>query len=273
MSMTIDAHIHLDLYEEKRRSSLLQEAKRDNVAAVVAVSMHLASSKEVRTLSEKDPSFIIPAYGFHPEQPFPSEEESLELLDWMQQRYNAGEAFAIGEVGLPYYSRTEEEAEGALFDEKPYLMLLDRFSAMAAAWDRPIVLHAVYEDAEKAFRILQKHQVQTAHFHWFKGDDNIAEQLAAAGYYISVTPDVEYEPEIQHIVRNYPLELMMVETDGPWRFEGSCKGQETVPAMATKVIQTIAALKGLDTKKAAEIIAANTNRCYAKAKYQAEPKQ
>jgi TatD DNase family protein len=38
------------------------------------------------------------------------------------------------------------------------------------------------------------------------------------GYFISVTPDVVYDEEIQLLVQRYPLEQMMIETDGPWPF-------------------------------------------------------
>ena len=68
------------------------------------------------------------------------------------------------------------------------------------------------------------------------------------GYFISVTPDVCYEKEIQRLVHLYPLEQMMVETDGPWPFEGPFQSQITHPSMIHQSIKVIADIKKLPLK-------------------------
>jgi TatD DNase family protein len=260
----IDAHIHIDLYEAELREELLERAFAEGVAAVVAVSMHLESAIVNREIALRYAGRVHPAYGFHPEQPIPAAKELDELFEWIRLRHEAGESFAIGEVGLPYYTRTEvEQAEVEMFfDEKPYLQLLDRFAALAAELDRPLVLHAVYEDASKACDIMERHGVRRAHFHWFKGDTEVIRRMAASGYMVSVTPDIAYEAEIQQLVRQYPIELLMVETDGPWPFEGAYAGQQTRPAMAVEAAKHIANVKQLPAEQVAEILLANTRRFY-----------
>jgi TatD DNase family protein len=262
LASCIDAHLHVDLYEEEERARLLKEAFEEGVECVVAVSMHLASSITNYELALQNPGRLHPAYGFHPEQPIPSAAEMDSLFDWIRMRHEAGERFAIGEVGLPYYTRSEAEAAGKRFDEQPYLALLDRFAALAAALDRPIVLHAVYEDADKACDILAKHNVRRAHFHWFKGSEAAVSRMAASGYMISVTPDVAYEEEIRRLAERYPIELMMVETDGPWPFEGPYAGKPTRPAMAADAAKHIAAIKQLPVQETAKRLLANTRRFY-----------
>ena len=78
----------------------------------------------------------------------------------------------------------------------------------------PIVLHAVYEDADIVCDLLEKYKVSRAHFHWFKGSDETMKRMMRNGYYISITPDVLHKEKIRKIVSYYPLEYMMVETDG-----------------------------------------------------------
>ncbi|GGG12753.1 TatD family hydrolase [Paenibacillus abyssi] len=258
----IDAHIHIDLYPEPERGAMLDEAFTSGLQAVIAVSMHLESCKVNRELKQRYGGRVITAYGYHPEQPLPDEAELDSLYNWIRERHGEGERFAIGEVGLPYYSRTEAEAAGRLFDEAPYEALLERFVALAAELDLAVVLHAVYEDADKACALLEKYEVQRAHFHWFKGAPETVERMIARGYRISVTPDVAYEPEIQAIVRRYPLELMMAETDGPWPFEGPYEGKRTHPLMVKDVVAKIAELKGVAFPAAAEQIRSNTELLY-----------
>ncbi|MBD2871420.1 TatD family hydrolase [Paenibacillus arenilitoris] len=261
-ALCIDAHVHIDLYAEEDRAGLLEDAFSRGVEAVVAVSMHLASSEANRALAQRFPGRVHPAYGFHPEQPIPPAEEIDRLFAWIRERHEAGERFAIGEVGLPYYTRTEAEAAGGRFDEEPYLELLDRFAALASELDRPIVLHAVYEDADKACDLLERNGVRRAHFHWFKGSESVMRRMARSGYMISVTPDVAYEDEIRPIAERYPLELMMVETDGPWPFEGPYAGRATRPEMAADAASRIAALRGLPAEETGRRLLANTRRFY-----------
>ncbi|XEC96998.1 TatD family hydrolase [Paenibacillus tarimensis] len=258
----IDAHLHIDLYDEREQEKLLDEAFKAGVEAVVAVSMHLASCMRNRELAQRFKGRVMPAYGFHPEQPLPPAEEQEALLGWIRARHRAGERFAIGEVGLPYYTRTGAAAAGEPFDEAPYIALLERFVAMAAELDRPIALHAVYEDADKACDLLERHGVKRAHFHWFKGSPKTMRRMIAKGYRISVTPDVAYEPEIRAIVSQYPLELMMAETDGPWPFEGPYEGRRTCPAMVRDVAASIAKLKGLPLKETLRAIRNQTASFY-----------
>lgn len=258
----IDAHIHLDHYGEEEREGMLARTFAEGAAAVVAVSMHLQSAKANRKLAQAYPNRVHPAYGFHPEQPLPGAEELEELFSWIRSRHAEGEKFAIGEVGLPYYTRTEEEAAGRAFDEAPYLALLERFAALAAELDRPIVLHAVYEDADKACDILERCGVRRAHFHWFKGSEETMKRMIAAGYYISVTPDIAYEAEIRTLAEQYPLGLLTAETDGPWPFEGPYEGRMTEPSMSQDAAAHIADIKRVPAELVRSALLENTKKLY-----------
>ncbi|MCM3626004.1 TatD family hydrolase [Paenibacillus glycanilyticus] len=259
----IDAHIHVDSYGEADRQAMLQQAFASGIQAVIAVSMHLESSKVNEQLARQFPGRVHPAYGFHPEQPILPIEEREELFAWIRAKHAEGEAFAIGEVGLPYYSRSAAVEEGLPFNEEPYLDLLDRFALLASELNRPIVLHAVHEDGAKACDIMERHQVKKVHFHWFKGDEATVERMIRLGYMISVTPDVAYENEIRSLVERYPLEQLMAETDGPWPFEGPYEGKMTVPEMVHDVAAHIAAIKQLPEKEVREQLLRNTREFYA----------
>lgn len=229
----IDAHIHLDQYEDHVVSSLLEGLPEQGIESLIAVSMNLASSKRTLELAASYPGLVKPAYGFHPEQALPAEKELNVLLKWITD--HAGSMAAIGEIGLPYYSRTEAVERGEAWDMAPYIQLLDRLLGLAARLGKPVVLHAVYEDAWTVCDLLEQHGLTQAHFHWFKGPAATVDRMISRGYYISFTPDILYEPEIQELARRYPPELVMAETDGPWPFEGPYAGRTTHPAMVHDV--------------------------------------
>ncbi|MDM5307758.1 TatD family hydrolase [Peribacillus frigoritolerans] len=251
----IDSHIHLDKYDIVKRKQILKDMEKVQLESLLTVSMNLASSINNYQLSLKD-SRIKPAFGFHPEQPLPSDEEVNELLSWMREhRHNM---VAIGEVGLPYYLRQENPN----IDNSAYIVMLERFLTLAKEIEKPVILHAVHEDAPIVCDLLDKHQITRAHFHWFKGDIRTVERMAEKGYRISITPDVCYEREIQELVSAYPLKLMMIETDGPWPFEGVFSGEWTHPGMMHDSVRQIASIKGLPIEDVYEALYQNTKDFY-----------
>jgi TatD DNase family protein len=257
-----DTHIHLDLYGPEERNRMLEEAWGSGIAGVVSVSMGMDSCLVNHKLALRHHGRIMPAYGHHPEQS-PLDADSLQVLcDWIREREEEQESFAIGEVGLPYYTRKEAEDKGDAFDLLPYMRQLEGFIRLAAELDRPIVLHAVYEDADRVLDLLERHSIRKAHFHWFKGSPYVVTRIIRNGYYISVTPDVLYEPEIRELAAVFPLNRLMVETDGPWPFEGPFAGKQTVPGMVRDVIREISLIRSLDQRDITNIMNDNSRNFY-----------
>ncbi|UFT99634.1 TatD family hydrolase [Radiobacillus kanasensis] len=256
MKTIIDAHIHFDMYKEEEREGLLADLEKNDVESLIAVSYSLSSCKRNLELHQKDYR-IKPAYGHHPEQALPSKEEQLELEKFLL--YELGSMVAIGEVGLPYYMQQTNPS----ISLDPYIQFLERMIVIASQIRKPIILHAVYEHAPIVCELLEKHNVQKAHFHWFKGDLKTVERMIENGYYVSFTPDSLYETEIQSLIQKYPLDQMMVETDGPWAFEGPFQNQRTHPKMIHHVIQQIAQLKQVPLHDVYQQIYQNTKLFYS----------
>ncbi|MBB6453222.1 TatD DNase family protein [Salirhabdus euzebyi] len=251
----IDSHIHFDLYKKDEQSLMLQETEAYEVDALIGVSNHLQSARRNLAFARQYSKLKV-AFGYHPEQPIPTEAEIEHLRNFINEHQN--EMIAIGEVGLPYYLRKENPQ----IPLEPYISMLEKFIVDAKRLDKPIVLHAVYEDAPLVCSLLEKHDVQKAHFHWFKGDSSTVEKMIKNRYFISITPDVLYEQEIQDLVINFPLNQMMVETDGPWPFEGPFQNQMTHPKMMHETIRKIAKLKNIDLANVYEQIYLNTKSFY-----------
>lgn len=251
----IDAHIHLDHYQDEEIESMLADSA--NIDCLLSVSFDLDSCKRNLQLAKTYPK-VKPAFEYHPEQSLPTKIYLEKLLEWMVQHRN--EMIAIGEVGLPYYLRLEQKVSFENYSQ--YIGLLETFIRLAKVWEKPIVLHAVHDDAPVVCDLLEKYGVTKAHFHWFKGDKKTITRMINHGYYISITPDVLYEEEIQQLVDIYPLEQMMVETDGPWPFKGPFLGKITHPNMVMESICVIAKIKNLPKEKVAKIILQNTKEFY-----------
>ncbi|MCM3766980.1 TatD family hydrolase [Neobacillus niacini] len=251
----IDSHIHLDKYKDLEITTILTDV--DWLEAMLSVSTDLQSCLRNLELSRKDQK-VKPAFGFHPEQSLPTEIELNKLLEWIT-KYRT-EMIAVGEVGLPYYMRMDQKVSKAQYGQ--YIDLLEMFIQLARQWDKPIVLHAVYDDAPIVCDLLEKHSMKNAHFHWFKGDTKTMERMIRNGYSISITPEIVYKEKIQRLIEAYPLELIMVETDGPWPFEGPFTGKMTHPKMMKESILSIAKIKNLPETEVADRILEHTKSFY-----------
>lgn len=251
----IDAHIHLDVYEKDDQELIIQDLDRYKVEALISVSQNLNSAKANLRLF-KENSKVKTAFGFHPEQTLPTQSEIIDLQHFIEE--NQDHMIAVGEVGLPYYLRQKDPS----ISIEPYQELLELFIKQAVKLDKPIILHAVYEDAPTVCAMLEKHSIKKAHFHWFKGDEQTIKRMIQNGYFISITPDVLYEKEIQQLVKIYPLALMMVETDGPWEFEGIFKYKRTHPKMIHNIIREIALIKEIDIRTVYGTLYENTKQFY-----------
>lgn len=252
MEKLIDAHIHIDQYDDIEITALAE--KNETIEALVSVSMDLDSCKRNLVLSERFP-IVKPAFGFHPEQLLPTEKELDKLINWMENYKD--KMVAVGEVGLPFFMRNEKKISKS--DYGRYVELLEVFVNIAKKWEKPISLHAVYTDAPVVCDLLEKHSVSKAHFHWFKGDQLTTERMLANGYFVSVTPEVALEePENVSLVQNYSINQIMVETDGPWPFEGPFSGKRTHPHMMKESLKKIAEIKGMDIQDIYKQIRNNT---------------
>jgi TatD DNase family protein len=250
----IDAHIHLDHYTDQDVKCIVEDSL--SIDALISVSWDLPSCKKNLQLAGIY-NKVKPAFGFHPEQELPSSLQLDKLLAWIGENHK--NMTAIGEVGLPYYLREEQKVSNRQYDQ--YINILETFIKAAKQWDKPIILHAVYCDAPIVCELLERYSVKKAHFHWFKGDDKTIARMMHNGYHISVTPDVVYETEIQQLVQTYPLEQIMVETDGPWPFEGPFHGKMTHPNMMEESIKIIAKLKSMPVEEVSKTVL-NTTRLF-----------
>ncbi|MEH7336338.1 TatD family hydrolase [Neobacillus drentensis] len=251
----IDAHIHLDHYKDDEIKQIMKDSPL--IDRLITVSFNLESCKKNLELTRKFQK-VKAAFGFHPEQALPSENQVLELLNWMNDHQN--EMAAIGEVGLPYYLRQQNQVSKSQHEQ--YLNILEIFIQKAAEWGKPIVLHAIYEDAPIVCDLLEKYSIKKAHFHWFKGDQKTILRIIGNGHFISVTPDIVYKEKIRNIVHMYPLGQMMIETDGPWPFEGPFSGKMTHPNMMSESIREISKIKKLSLEEVSDTLWRNSKSFY-----------
>jgi TatD DNase family protein len=256
--MIIDSHCHL----HEAAFTDVREAVRAAVACgvwgIVAVGCDPGTNVRTLEVAEVIPRAVWPALGFHPDQPQLGDED-LERVEAQVAEHHA-RLVAIGEVGLPWYSLVD--AADAADRMVTGRVRLQRLLALAARFDLAVILHAPHGAALGALEALRRHGIERAVFHWHKAPADVTHAIVAAGYFVSVTPEVVYRERDRALVEAVPLTSLLVETDAPWPYRGEFDGLPSGPWLASRVVEEVAKLKQLPVDDVAFEVSSNACRLF-----------
>lgn len=180
-----------------------------------------------------------------------------------QIEHHRGDMVAVGEIGLPHYALLDQRmSEQQARERRAFLEVLVQAAARA---DLPVVLHAPHAMAAMALEVVKRYEPAGAVFHWHKSTPETTAAICEAGYYISVTPEVCYRERDQQLVQAVPLNRLLLESDGPWPYDGAFTGQRTTPALVAQVAEAVARIKGLPLAEVQAVTADNARQVFATA--------
>ena len=238
----IDGHAHLN--ELNDLPGECARARERGLTAIIGVGMDLASNRRILALAEAYPGFIFPAIGFHPGEI--RKHEIDDTLSFLED--NIHRCVALGEVGLDYRARIKKDLQWAVFRE---------IITLAVRYDKILILHCRYSH-QRVFSMITDGGIRRAVFHWYTGSRELLDDIIGAGYYISVTPALQYSPPHQEAVSEAPIERILLETDCPVEYNGKVSR----PADVLITARETARLKGVPLAKVARITTENTKTLF-----------
>jgi TatD DNase family protein len=256
--MIIDSHCHLHAAAYGDPRETLRVALTYDVWGVVAVGCDPTTNEQTLAVARALPKAIWACLGFHPDWRQLTDED-LDRLEG-QVREHRGRIVALGEIGLPWYSLDgDPDAVARAARGRAHL---DRLLALAARWDLPVVLHAPHGAAADALEALRRHEIGQAVFHWHKAPEEVTRAIVDAGYVVSVTPEVVYRERDRRMVEAIPLDSLVVESDGPWAYQGEFEGLPSGPWLASRVAEEVAKIKRLPVDDVMFRLSENTCRLF-----------
>lgn len=242
----VDTHCHLDMepmaYHE---AEVMQRARAVGVERVVSVGIDLASSERAIRLAHTVPG-VYAAVGIHP-----SEVGGLTMDDLTRLRVLADDerVVAIGEIGLDYYQleRHPEDMPSKAEQSRAF----DQQVSVAADVGRPVIVHARGAIAD-AVTIMRGYQPEvTPIFHSFDGTAKEAALIIELGGYIGVNNLLTYPKNeaLRDVVRDLPLERLVLETDAPFLPPQDRRGTQSEPADVAPVAVAIASLHNISLER------------------------
>jgi TatD DNase family protein len=164
----------------------------------------------------------------------------------------------IGETGLDFY-----------YDHSPRGRQAELFRAhcrAARATGLPLIVHTRDADAETA-EILRAERPPAGVIHCFSSGRELAEAALEIGFFISISGIATFKNAgaLRDIVRDLPLERLLIETDAPYLAPVPLRGKRNEPAFIVHTAAAVAALKGVPVEELAARTADNFFRLFAKA--------
>jgi TatD DNase family protein len=131
----------------------------------------------------------------------------------------------------------------------------------------PLIVHAREADTEIA-EILSAERPPPGVLHCFTGSRALAERAVSLGFYVSISGIVTFRnaEALRDIVRDLPLDRLLVETDAPYLAPVPYRGKRNEPAFVAATAAFVAELKGIELEALAEATTQNFFRLFAKAR-------
>lgn len=253
----IDIHSHLNLSPLfENREVILEKMKTMNIGTIT-VGIDLETSEKAIAIAEENPEHCWAIVGIHPTN-INEVIISEEYWNGIQKLAHHKKVVAIGETGLDYF---RDQSEIIKQKQKE---VFKKHITLAVEIGKPLMLHVrasrgtddAYYDA---LTILQEMNYGgKADFHFFSGSVKCMQDIMNAGYMVSVDGPITFVNEYDEMIRQCPIEKLMVETDAPYAAPAPYRGKTCEPWMVGEVAQKVAEIKNISIRELQKKMMQNT---------------
>lgn len=246
----MDTHCHLDLPALKERLvDLLPAAAGVGVERYLVPGVDPEGWDSILAIASSYPG-IFAAPGIHPLWADRSSKEALLRLEALCRS-----VAAIGEIGLDYSSdRVPRDIQQTVFRDQ---------LRIAVKHDLPVSIHCrkAFQDLLRIMRWEGAARVGGV-MHAFSGSLEIARECIALGLYISIGGTVTYANAVKpvRLVRELPLERLVLETDAPDMAPEPYRGQCNEPEFLLETARMVAAIKNVSLEEVAAVTTRNAEK-------------
>ncbi|MEK7447348.1 MAG: TatD family hydrolase [Patescibacteria group bacterium] len=231
----IDTHAHLNFQNfTNDLDEVIEKSFANGIENIIIPGSTVKESKEAVRIAEKNEN-IYAAVGIHPE------DAKGQSLGEIEELVSSKQVVAIGETGLDYsYSGTDLKKT-----RKNQRELLERHIDLAERVNLPLIFHN--RDSDDDFYEIVKGRKVKGVVHCYTSTQEFAQKIMDLGFMISFTGIITFPKAdtLLEVVKNIPLDRIMVETDSPLLAPIPYRGKRAEPWMVKEIIKKIAEIKGI----------------------------
>jgi TatD DNase family protein len=247
----LDSHCHIN--DKAFRSDLqevLDRMAENDVTKAMIISSYLEDYDFALKIRDDRIAFKR-SLGIYPGD---VDEVDEELFDRYVQHFKGEECIAIGEIGLDYHWQKHNIPR-----QKE---IFARQLEIAAALDKPVIIHS--RDAiQDTYDILKAHPCKTV-MHCYSDSMEMAKEFVKLGCYISISGTVTWKnaKEPLRVIRNVPLDRLLIETDCPYLTPAPHRGERNEPSFVVHTGRKICEELGLEEESFKKQLNENYHRLF-----------
>lgn len=251
--MFVDSHCHINFPElAANLDTVLESMRQNDVSDALCVGVSLDKFPQILAIAEQHPH-IYASVGVHPDHELDVEPTQAQLVELARHP----KVIAIGETGLDYF-RLKGDLEWQRERFRTHIRA-------AKACGKPLIIHT-REAAADTLRIMREERAADIGgvMHCFTETLETAEAAMALGFYISFSGIVTFKNAValKEVVRQIPLDRMLIETDSPYLAPVPFRGKLNQPAYVKHVAEEIARLRGVPLEEIGRATTENFRRLF-----------
>lgn len=244
--MYIDTHSHLNfkVFNADYKDAILR-ANSVGVEKIIVVGSNLKTSKKALEIANKNENIFV-AIGLHPIH-VENEDFGLEFEKLAKNK----KVVAIGETGLDYFHiRDNKEKQKDVFI---------KHLKLAQNVNKPVILHNRDAGDDILSILTSQNTLPKGVMHCFSENLEFAKIIIDMGFLISFTGIITFtkNQDTLQVVKEIPLEKIMIETDCPYLTPNKYRGKRNEPAYVVEVAKKIAEIKKISLEKVEDITSKN----------------
>lgn len=260
--MLIDAHAHLDRFNEEELDLIIKRAEKEGVISIITQGVNHENNLIVLGLAKKY-KVIKAALGLYPlnalnvsviegynDYDRNTKFDVEKTLDFIEK--NKDKIIAIGEIGLDF--KFSKDKENQINNFKKIIESSEKIK-------KPLIVHS--RGAEKeCIEILETSSNKKIHLHMFSGNKRLIKKAEALGFYFSIPCIINKSQHFQMMTEIVNINQLLTETDCPWLSPFPDKKNE--PSFIKFTIEKIAEIKKMDKIEVKNNIFMNYQKLFLK---------
>ena len=258
--MIIDTHCHLDDKQfDDDLDDVIVRARENGISNIIIPGADMNDIKKAKEISYAYDDVYFAA-GVHPYH-----ADNFDLA-YIEEMANDKRCVAIGECGLDYYKIKEHfnSDEKVSQNKKLQKEVFNAQIDLAIKLKKPIIIHA--RDAnEDIFNILKPKagELVGGVMHCYNASKLLLE-LKDSGFYFGIGGVLTFKnaKNLVEILKEIPLENLVVETDAPYLSPMPNRGKRNEPSYTKFVVEKMAELLNLSIKEVQDITTRNAKELF-----------
>lgn len=242
----IDIHCHLEKKDYDNIDEIIENCKNYGIDKIIVSGYDLETSIEAVELTQKY-DMVYATIGFLPDI---LQNKDNNDINELEKLISNKKVVGIGEIGLDYYWYKDNKNE----QKELFINQLN----LAKKYNKPVVIHT-RDSIQDCYEILKNSDVRGA-MHCYSGSVEMAKEFIKLGFLISIggVSTFKNAKTIKEVIKEIPLEYILLETDSPYLTPEPFRGKKNYPYYVSYVSKEIAKIKNISDQEVDQVTTKNT---------------